>query len=144
MIVLTGSSGGIGKELLNKLSSFDNVIGIYNKHKPVVDSKNKKITLFKMNLSDYEQIKKFVNKNLKKEKKLTLIHLASIKNDNLLVNQDIKEVKNIFDVNIFAPFIFAKYVLPIMAKNNWGRVIFFSCASDVVLSLVVSASSNVP
>ena len=126
MIVLTGVSGGIGNNIIQSLSSIDNVLGIYNNNKPPINLNKNKVILFKIDLTDEKKIKKFIDENLKKEKKITLIHLASIKNDNLILNQDIKKLKNIFELNFFAPYILSKYIIEIMVKNNWGRIIYFS------------------
>ena len=68
MIILTGSSGGIGKELLKHLIKLDKVIGVYYTNKP--NLKNLKNTSFeKVNLTNEKNILKFIEKFRSKLKK---------------------------------------------------------------------------
>ena len=126
MIILTGISGGIGKKIITDLVKIDNIIGLYNSNRPQGYSKNKKLKLFKLDFSKEKDVKKFSIKFLLNEKKISIIHLASIKNDDLLANLNLNRLKKSFQVNFFSPVILTKLILPIMIKNKWGRIIFFS------------------
>ena len=126
MIILTGVSGGVGKKIFKGLSKIDNIIGIYNSNKPSFNFLSKKCSIQKIDLLNESTITSFIDTFLTKEKKITLIHLASLKSEKLLINYDINDIKNEFDVNFFAPTFFSKKIIPIMAANNWGRIIFFS------------------
>ncbi len=128
MILLTGASGGIGEELFFNLSKIDKVIGIYNKKKP----KTKKIAnglLVKVDLSSSKNIANFVKKYEKKLKNITLIHCAAVKIDSLLAQFQEKDFDKIINLNIKANFLITKALLPIMIKNNWGRIIHISSVS---------------
>jgi len=70
MIIITGSSGGIGSYLLRDLNKYDSLIGIYNKNKPTI--KNNKFILEKINLIDLKKIKKFIKKYFKFIKNLLI------------------------------------------------------------------------
>ena len=126
MIILTGISGGISNKIITGLLKIDNIIGIYNSNKPRGFSKNKKLQLIKLDFLKENEVNKFLSKFLLNDKKITIIHLASLKNDELLVNLNIKKLKRNFQVNFFIPFILTKFFLPMMIQNKWGRVIFFS------------------
>jgi len=126
MIIVTGASGGIGKKILKKLSAIDRVIGIYNSNKPQFKSISSKCKLYKVNLLNNKSIIEFTENFLQKEKKIIIIHLASIKKNKLLINQSMDDIKKDFDLNFFSATFFSKLLIPIMAKNNWGRFIFFS------------------
>ena len=126
MIILTGISGGIGEKIITDLVKIDNIIGLYNSNRPQGYSKNKKLKLFKLDFSKEKDVKKFSIKFLLNEKKISIIHLASIKNDDLLANLNLNRLKKSFQVNFFSPVILTKLILPIMIKNKWGRIIFFS------------------
>ena len=60
MIIITGSSGGIGSYLSRDLIKHDKLICIYNKNKPKI--KNSKIIFEKIDLIDLKQIKQFIKK----------------------------------------------------------------------------------
>lgn len=124
MIIITGVSGGIGSIVANSLSKKDYVIGIYNRNKP--NKKNKKISYVKIDLGDEDQIIEFVNRYRKKLSKITLVHFAAIKKDELAVNISSSDWQNIFDVNVKGAFLLTKHILKIMMMEGWGRIIFIS------------------
>ena len=62
MIILTGASGGIGKEILQDLSELDDVIALYNNSQPKIDVSKKIILFQKLNLSSEDEINAFVEK----------------------------------------------------------------------------------
>lgn len=125
MILLTGSSGGIGEQLLLPLSKFDEIIGIYNNKVP--DNRKDFQGLFaKVDIASSESIASFIKQHEKSLKNITVIHCAVIKIDSLLVNFKEKDWDKISDVNIKGNFMLNKALLPIMMKNNWGRIIHIS------------------
>ena len=124
MIIFTGASGGLGKDLCNNLSSIDAVTAIYNKNKIIFDNKN--IIPKKLNLESEVQIKKFCNLIKKNNKNLTLVFNATTSIDNLLINCNLREWEKIFRINLSSTFLFTKYLLSKMIKDKWGRIIFIS------------------
>jgi 3-oxoacyl-[acyl-carrier protein] reductase len=125
MIVITGSSGGIGTEMLASLIDLDKVIGIYNSSPPKKNYSSK-VIFSKVNLASVENINKFVKDNKKILKNITLIHCAVIKIDAPVFNFKETDWQKIIDVNIKANFFLTKALLPFMIKNNWGRIIHIS------------------
>ena len=126
MIILTGASGGIGKEILQDLSKFDEVIAIYNKAKPKIDSNKKSILFQNLNLSDEGQINEFVEKNKTVLNHITIIHCAGVSENSLVINQKKKIWDDVIGVNLTANFLLTKALVPLMIKQNWGRVIHLS------------------
>lgn len=125
MILLTGASGGIGEQLLPKLTQLDKIIGIYNKKKPNT-KKNEEMTFAKVDLTSSNDIGLFIKEYNKILKNITLVHCAVVKIDNLLAHFDEENWQKVIDVNIKANFLLTKALLPIMIKNNWGRIIHIS------------------
>ena len=101
MIIFTGASGGLGKDLCNSLSSIDVVTAIYNKNKITLNNKN--IIPKKLNLESEVQIKKFCNLIKKNNKNLTLVFNATTSIDNLLINCSLREWEKIFRSKTFYP-----------------------------------------
>ena len=64
MIILTGASGGIGKEIISHLLKIDCVVGIYNKSVPK-SQKNKKMIYEELNLEDSTNIKSFISEEIR-------------------------------------------------------------------------------
>ena len=125
MIVLTGASGGIGKEMLRGLSEIDSVIGIYNKSTPSEDI-FEKISLQQFDLTNEEDIDIFVEKNRSVLKDITLVHAAGTAKDSLTINHRKEDWENVVDVNLKANFLLTKALIPLMVKQKWGRLINFS------------------
>lgn len=129
MIILTGASGGIGQEIINGLSNLDNLIGIYNENKPLTKKKN---NYYKVDLTCENSIIKFIKTFEKKLSKITLVHCAAKKIDNLLINFKQEHFKKIIDANLLGNFLLTKHLLPIMLKNKWGRIIHISSVTGKI------------
>lgn len=125
MILLTGVSGGIGEQLLPELAQLDKIIGIYNKKIPNSE-KSERLIFAKLDLTSSSSIDLFIKEHEKILNNITLVHCAVMKIDNLLVHFDEKDWDKVIDVNIKANFLLTKALLPIMMKNNWGRIIHIS------------------
>ena len=128
IIILTGASGGIGRELISYLDKIDQVIGIYNSSKPVKEP-GSNVTYVQLNIEDSEEVKKFIETwkvKLEKCEKLTVVHLAAAKADDLVVNYSEDDWDLLMQVNLKAGFLLTKHLLPIMIRIGHGRNIFTS------------------
>ena len=126
MIILTGASGGIGKEMLSSLSELDDIIAIYNTNKPEIIEHCSNIIYYKLDLSCQEQIKTFVNDHSRILKKITLIHGAGVAESSLVVNHTKEVWETAIEVNLTANFLLTKALLPLMINQKWGRIVHFS------------------
>jgi NAD(P)-dependent dehydrogenase (short-subunit alcohol dehydrogenase family) len=125
VIILTGASGGIGKEILQYLLEFDQVIGIYNKTKPKVLT-NKGLIYEQLNLESAADIKSFVDKWKDKLSKLTLVHFAASSIDSLAANYSEIDWDQVMNINLKGNFLLTQALLPLMISKRWGRIIHIS------------------
>ncbi|MFH1386134.1 MAG: SDR family NAD(P)-dependent oxidoreductase [bacterium] len=125
MIILTGVSGGIGKEILSKLLAMDQVIGIYNKTKPKVIAMNG-FSIEKLDITDSTAINAFVEKRRSELKKVTLINLAASSIDALAANYSELDWDKVLATNLKGDFLLTKALLPIMINERWGRIVHVS------------------
>ena len=141
MIVLTGASGGIGNFIFKEMSKQEFVIGISNKTSLKV-LKNTKIQ--KIDLLNNNEIIKFIKDNEIFLSKITLVHMAVVKIDKLMCNYTTDDLVKTFSVNFFANFTLTKYLLPIMIKEKWGRIINISsiAAEGSIGSTAYAASKS--
>ena len=141
MIVLTGASGGIGNFIFKEMSKQEFVIGISNKTSLKV-LKNTKIQ--KIDLLNNNEIIKFIKDNEIFLSKITLVHMAVVKIDKLMCNYTTDDLVKTFSVNFFANFTLTKYLLPIMIKEKWGRIINISsiAAEGSIGSAAYAASKS--
>ena len=141
MILLTGASGGIGSEILEDLSKIDDVLAIYNSSKPKNISISN-ITFEKVDISDPDEILSFVNRNKKNLKNVTLVNLAAVSIDGLLANYDLEDWEKVIRVNLSSNFLFSRYLIPIMIKDKWGRIIHVSSTNSAIGAGAYSSSKS--
>ena len=112
MIIITGSSSGLGNKITEMLLEFDNIICTHFKNEIYFGNKNLKSQY--LDLTDYKSIDKFITKNKNSFNNLTL------KIYPLIARMDIYDYDNIewkktFDVNVNGPF----YLIKIIASNDF-------------------------
>jgi 3-oxoacyl-[acyl-carrier protein] reductase len=130
MIILTGSSGGIGKEILQYLTDIDVVIALYNSNKPS-NFINEKVVYERLDITDLSQVELFIEKWRHKLNNITIIHFAAVKIDGLTVNYEVSDWDATMNVNLRGNFIITKAVLPLMMQEGWGRIIHVSSRGGV-------------
>jgi 3-oxoacyl-[acyl-carrier protein] reductase len=135
LIIILGSSGGIGTPILKYFSKKYNILAIYKKNRPIVT--NKRIKYLKVDLA--KKIK--INKSYYKNKKIIYINLAAIKNDKLLINYKKSEWRMAFKINVESTFEILQIILPEMIINKWGRIINFSSTDGINGDVGISSYS---
>lgn len=135
LIIISGSSGGIGSTILEYFSKNYEILAIYKKNKPTV--KNKRVKHLKLDLAKKIRI----NKSYYKGKKIIYINLAAIKNDKLLINYKKSELRMSFKINVESTFEILQIILPEMILNKWGRVINFSSTDGINGDVGISSYS---
>ena len=124
MIIITGVSGSIGRVLFDNYSrSDDSTIGTYNRNKPDLDSQNK---LFKVNISDYEQVNDFIETIKSDLKNICLINCAAIVYDAFAHKANPDQWKEVIDTNLTGTFYMIRSLLPYMRDQNYGRIVNLS------------------
>jgi len=125
MIILTGSLGGIGSEILSDLAKLDEVIALYNsdnKYRRPIDN----VTYLKIDLENEVSVNQLVDANIIDCDKLILIHCAVYNSNNLVLNYDLNSWDKTFNINVKGNFLLTKALLPRMLNARFGRIIHFS------------------
>ena len=141
MIILTGASGGIGLEIIEELSKLDNILAIYKNSKPS-DINFENVTFCKVDISHNKEIKNFIDQEKSKLKNVTLVNLAAVSIDGLLANYDIEDWEKVISVNLTSNFLFSRYLIPIMIKDKWGRIIHVSSTNSAIGAGAYSSSKT--
>jgi 3-oxoacyl-[acyl-carrier protein] reductase len=135
-VLLTGISKGLGLEIASTLleSGFF-VWGISRSlTEPLLALKEKyPNSLFHLtyDIGNVEDIKLKIFKDFIGSNPIhAYINNAAVAYDDIITNMDIKQVKSMFEVNVFSPFIITKFVIRNMLLNNiYGSIVHLSSIS---------------
>ena len=126
-ILITGASGGIGKELVKKFVSLGgNVLGSGTKTEKLDTIKKEfpSIKVKKFNMEEHSRIEEFIdNVTLELGGLDILINNAGMNIDNLSLRMKDEEWKKVVDVNLTSTFLLSKHAIRKMLKNKFGRVV---------------------
>ena len=143
MILLTGSTGGIGSLIVENLSKIDKVIALYNNTKP--DHKIDNVIYVQVDITKENQLNSFVDNYIKDSDNLTVIHLAAIKVDGLALSYSKHDWDKTIQTNLTSNFLLTKKILPIMIESKYGRIVFASSKGAIngdIGSLSYSATKS--
>ena len=126
-ILITGASGGIGKELVKKFVSLGaNVLATGTKAEKLdlLKKTYPSIKVKKFDLAEDSRIEEFIdNVTLELGGLDILINNAGINVDNLSLRMKDDEWKKVININLTSTFLLSKYAIKKMLKNKYGRVV---------------------
>ena len=131
-IIITGSTGGIGKKIVEKMNNLGaNILitGTSNeKLKNLTELLNKKIRYMKCDLQNISDIENVVEeaKKIFEGKIDILINNAGIAKDNLTLRMKKEEWTDVININLNSTFFLTKEILRLMIKKKYGRIINIS------------------
>ena len=123
MIIITGSSMGIGRYLAEKFMS-DKIIvyGTYLNNPPIEKSKY----FSKVNISDFNEIVEWFYKIKPELESVVLLNCAAINYNRYAHKSDLNKWHEVIHVNLLGTFNMIRAILPHMREQNYGRIINFS------------------
>ena len=142
-VLITGGLGGIGIELVNffykknyNIIVLDNKKNAYfNNLKITKSKKNNFIVYKKINLLNSQLVKKLFKNLINDYNKIdVLINSAGIQYVSKIENLPDHKWNEIININLSSAFFTMKNILPLMKKNNWGRIINISSVHGLVAS----------
>ena len=127
-VILTGSTGGIGSEILNKLIKCNaNVIATGTNEVKLNNLKQNfpNIIIKKFDISNHKLIEGFIDEcNSEFNNKIdVLINNAGITKDNLSIRMKDDEWNKVIGVNLTSTFLISKNTIKKMLKNKNGKII---------------------
>jgi len=136
-VIVTGGSRGIGAGIVERLfnEGADIIIADIDKelaNKLIQDLNTNKITFFKTNLSEEDEIIKLIDFAKNKWGLLDiLINNAGIEDGYILSEQSYEKYRKTMKINLDAPFLCSKYSLPLLEKSKSGRIVMISSIQGV-------------
>jgi 3-oxoacyl-[acyl-carrier protein] reductase len=126
-ILITGASGGIGKELIKKFISLEGNVLATGTNTEKLDKLKKQypaIKVKKFDISEHSKIEEFIkNTELELDGLDVLINNAGTNVDNLSLRMKEEEWKKVVDINLTSTFLLSKYSIKKMLKNKFGRIV---------------------
>ena len=138
MIIITGASKGIGRYLFKRFKSEGcEVLGTYNTTNE--DFESDKESYFKIDISEYNQVKMWIESINDQLDNIILINCAGISYSSFAHKADIIQWKNVINVNLNGTFNVIHCLLPLMREQHYGRIINFSSVIAKLPTMGVSA-----
>ena len=137
VILVTGASRGIGKEIARKLAQDGNtVIANYNKSEEQAQNlqqENHNIKIYKADVSKREQVHNMIENILNKYGKIdVLINNAGISESKVFTDVTDEDWNKIINTNLYSAFCVTQEVLPNMIHNKKGCIINISSVWGIV------------
>ena len=139
-ILITGGAGGIGLEIVHYFENKNFNIIILDKTLKKDFKKNykkikKNIFYFEVDLLESKKTEKKIQQIISKFKTIDiLINCAGIQYISEIENFPTNEWRKVIDINLTSSFITSKNIIPVMKKNNSGRIINISSVHGLVAS----------
>ena len=126
-ILVTGASGGIGREIVKKFDSLEGSIVATGTNTEKLDLLKKdfpNINIIKFDISNHSKIEEFIDNTTNQLTRLDiLINNAGTNMDNLSLRMKEEEWKKVIDINLTSTFLLSKYAIKKMLKNKFGRIV---------------------
>ena len=124
-ILITGTSRGIGKYLVEYYTNIGYVVFGCSRSKVNFDFKN--YTHFCLDISDENAVKIMFKEIRKYHNHIDiLINNAGIASLNHSLLTTIDTIKNIYSINVFGTFLLCREAAKLMQQNKFGRIVNFS------------------
>lgn len=137
VILVTGASRGIGREIAQRLAQKGNIV-IANYNKSIEDAQKlqsecKNIDIYRADVSNREDVKKMIKYIIDKYGKIdVLVNNAGISESKLFTEVTDDDWNQIMNNNLYSSFCVTQEVLPNMLKYKKGSIINISSVWGMV------------
>ena len=121
-ILVTGASGGIGREIVKKFDSLEGSIVATGTNTEKLDLLKKdfpSVSVLKFDISEHSKIEEFIDNTATQLNGLDiLINNAGTNVDNLSLRMKEEEWKKVIDINLGSTFLLCKYAIKKININD--------------------------
>ena len=130
-VFLTGSTGGIGKEIALQMSSLGAKMILTGTNKERLEDLSNKLPnendYIVSNLNDSQNIENLSNELIQREHSIDiLINNAGITNDNLFLRMKQEEWISVLNINLNSTVLLTQKIIRGMIKRKSGRILFIT------------------
>ena len=132
--IVTGGAQGFGLDIAKKFINSGAQVRIWDNdenelNKVIKKENNENLKYDLVDVTDFESVNKTI-KNLKNSKIDILINNAGITGPTAeLWNYSVEEWNKVINVNLNGTYICCKLIVPLMIKNNYGRIVNIASVS---------------
>ena len=125
-ILIIGSSGGLGKELVNFFKDKPFNLALHYFKNPS-ETKTEHHKSYQADITNENEVIKLVDAVVKDFGKIDVVlHNAGVSRNGMAWKINQSDWDETIAVNLTGPFLVSKHVIPQMRKNNFGRLVFMS------------------
>ena len=129
VVVITGASSGIGKEVAKFFAKNGHIVYGLSRRTFIEDG----VISLSCDVTDEQQVEKSIQDIYNRENKIDiLINNAGFGISGSIENQQIKEIEDMFKVNFLGAVNVTQKVLPIMRKQKFGKIINTSSVAGTI------------
>ena len=127
-VIVTGATGGIGNAIVKSFVKQEAIVlatGTNEEKLKLLDKEHDNIFTSKFDISNHEEIEKFVETSAKTLEggPDILINNAGINRDNLSLRMSPSEWDQVININLTSTFLLCKFSLKKMIKNKYGKIV---------------------
>ena len=134
--IITGAASGLGQAIAVKLSGKGVKIALLDKDKAGLEKTKTLISgdceIYPLDITSEKEVASVIEQVNNKYGRIDiLVNCAGVTGKtNILSHEvDADNMKFVFDVNFMGSFYTSKYVIPVMLKNNYGRILHIASIS---------------
>ena len=140
VILILGASGGLGRALTTHFLKDNFSLALQFNSTDIDIEENDRLKSYKADLRNEEEVIGLISSVSHDFGRIDgVINAAGISLNGMSWKTSLENWQETLDVNLTAPFLVTKHVLPIMREQNFGRIIYIS--SIVAQTGVVGASA---
>lgn len=124
IIFITGASGGLGEAMANYFLALGHQLILHHNEHPIRIDESSNVTHVKADLTDDQELQSMFDKIKGAVNHIdVLINNAGISKSSISWKTSSDDWDETIALNLTAPFKIAQHTIPLMRKNNWGRII---------------------
>lgn len=140
IIFITGASGGLGEVIAKYFLQLGHQLILHHNENPINIEESDSVTHVKADLTNDEELQSMFNKVNNTVSHIDLlVNNAGISKSSISWKTSSEDWDETIALNLTAPFKIAQHTIPLMRKNNWGRII--NITSVVAQTGVVGTSA---
>src|SRR5882757_345096 len=128
--IITGAASGLGRAIARRLSEEGVRLALFDlNEKELVETQtflSGPSTIYKVDITDEAMIKNAVEKVAEQSSRIDiLVNSAGITGETNIKSHEVstENLVKVFNVNFMGAYYTSKYVLPVMLRNNYGRIL---------------------